>query len=339
MQKLRILAVGNRHSGVTYHRLALPLSLMEKEYLMITDTITEEIIKEKQINIVIVNRYFEGIHWHEIQSLKAKFGFKLVVDIDDHWDLNAQHIMRPIYIKNSIPSLIKYNIKTADLVTTTNSRLWAEIIKINKKCEILPNGLPFDKDQFVSLRHDHDKVNFVHTGSVTHLPDLAMIKNPMRELSKSKSFSESAKMILCGYNKANSFQWDQMASHFTAGGKLDHAIFESLPTDLYMNFYNVADVLVAPLLLNKFNSMKSNLKALEAGAKNIPIMTCDRDPYLDIPTIFRVDDWERDMKRMAFSKQMRDDFGQSNGEYVRKHFDIFKLNEDRSAIYKGLLNE
>lgn len=339
MSNLRILAVGNRHSGVTYHRLALPLSLMAKEYLMITDTITEELIKEKQINLVIVNRYFEGIHWYEIQSLKAKYGFKLVVDIDDYWDLNTQHIMRPVYIKNSIPALIKFNIKIADLVTTTNSRLWAEIIKLNKKCDILPNGLPFDKDQFVDVKQDHDKVNFVHTGSVTHLPDIAMLKTPMRELAKQKAFTESSRMILCGYNKVNKFQWDQMASHFTANGKLDHAIIESMSVDQYMNFYNVADVLVAPLLDNKFNLMKSNLKALEAGARNIPIMTCDRDPYLDIPTIFRVDDWERDIKRMAFSKQMRDDFGQSNGEYVRKHFDIFKLNEYRSAIYGGLINQ
>ena len=41
--KLRILAVGSQNSGVTYHRLALPLSIMEKEYCLITDTITEDI--------------------------------------------------------------------------------------------------------------------------------------------------------------------------------------------------------------------------------------------------------------------------------------------------------
>ena len=40
---------------------------------------------------------------------------------------------------------------------------------------------------------------------------------------------------------------------------------------------------------------------------------------------------------MAFSKQMRTDFGESNAEYVRKHYDLFKINEDRFAIYSKLI--
>jgi hypothetical protein len=91
------------------------------------------------------------------------------------------------------------------------------------------------------------------------------------------------------------------------------------------------------LLDNKFNRLKSNLKALEAGAKNIPIMTYNRAPYDDIPTIFQVDNWERDIKRMAFSKQMREDFGNRNGEYVRANYDIFKINEGRFATYTKLI--
>jgi processive 1,2-diacylglycerol beta-glucosyltransferase len=104
-----------------------------------------------------------------------------------------------------------------------------------------------------------------------------------------------------------------------------------------MNFYLEADMLLVPLLDNKFNRLKSNLKALEAGAKNIPILTYKRAPYDDIPTIFEVDNWERDIKRMAFSKQMREDFGNRNGEYVREHYDIFKINTQRFAIYSKLI--
>jgi hypothetical protein len=42
---------------------------------------------------------------------------------------------------------------------------------------------------------------------------------------------------------------------------------------------------------------------------------------------------------MAFSKQMRDDYGQANGEYVREHYDIFKINELRYAIYNKLISD
>lgn len=331
--KLRILALGSRYSGVTYHRLAMPLSIMAKEYCLITDVLTEELLIEKNINLVVVNRFIENFDLNELLNLRVKYGFKLVVDIDDYWELFDQHLSSKGYRLHQVGKVIKNYIKNADLVTCTNSRLYYEIIKINKKCEILPNGLPFDKDQFTSVQIPHDTINIIHTGSITHFPDIKQLKNPMRELAKSKSFRESAKMILCGWNDYNKWHWQQMADIYTADKKLNYEILNSLNVELYMNFYNEADMLIVPLLDNNFNRMKSNLKALEAGAKNIPILTYNRDPYSDIPTIFKVENWEQDIKRMAFSKQMREDYGKRNGEYVREHYDIFKINESRKAIY------
>ena len=225
----------------------------------------------------------------------------------------------------------------ADVVTTTHNRLRIEIVKINPNCFVLPNALPFDKDQFTATRNVNELVTIAHTGSITHFPDMRQLKNPIRELAKSKSFKESTRMLLCGWNKANEFHWNQMGDWFTAGERLNHKILESMPVDLYMNFYQEADILLAPLLDNKFNRLKSNLKALEAGAKRIPLMAIKRAPYDDIPTVCWVDNWERDLKRMAFSSQMRTDFGESNAEYVRENYDLFKINEDRFAIYSKLI--
>lgn len=335
--KLRILALGSRYSGVTYHRLAMPLSIMEKEYCLITDVFTEELLIEKNINVVIVNRFIENYSLNDLLALKVKHGFKLVVDIDDYWELFDQHLSAKGYRQHRVGSVIKNYIKHADLVTTTHNRLYLEIIKINKNCEILPNGLPFDKDQFTSVKIPHDTINIIHTGSITHFPDIKQLKAPMRQLAKSKSFRESTKMILCGWNDFNKWHWQQMADIYTADKKLNYEILHSMNVELYMNFYNEADMLVVPMLDNKFNRLKSNLKALEAGAKRIPILAYNRDPYADIPTIFHVDNWEQDIKRMAFSKQMREDYGESNAEYVREHYDIFKINEARSAIYNKLI--
>jgi hypothetical protein len=268
---------------------------------------------------------------------KAKIGFKLVVDIDDYWELFSQHLSAPTYRSLGVTQVIKNYIKVADVVTTTHNRLRLEIIKINPNCFILPNALPFDRDQFTAVRNVNEFVNIAHTGSITHFPDMRQLKNPIRELAKSKSFKESTRMLLCGWNKANEFHWKQMGDWFTAGERLNHKILESMPVDLYMNFYLEADILLAPLLDNKFNRLKSNLKALEAGAKRIPLMAIKRAPYDDIPTVCWVDNWERDIKRMVFSKQMRTDFGEANAEYVREHYDLFKINEDRFNIYTDLI--
>lgn len=337
MSKLRICAVGSRHSGVTYHRLALPLSVMKKEYCIITDTMTEEMLIEKDINVVVVNRFCELIPLPDLLKWRSKIGFKLVVDIDDYWELFSQHLSAKTYRDLNISNVIRNYIRYADLVTTTHNRLRLEIIKINPNCYILPNALPFDKDQFTATRKVNELVNIAHTGSITHFPDMRQLKNPMIELSKSKSFRESTQMLLCGWNKVNEWHWKQMAEWFTANERLNHKILESMPVDLYMNFYQEADILLAPLLDNKFNRLKSNLKALEAGAKRIPLMAMKRAPYDDIPTVCWVDNWERDIKRMAFSSQMRTDFGESNAEYVREHYDLFKINELRLAIYTKLI--
>lgn len=337
MSKLRILGVGSQNSGVTYHRLALPLSIMQKEYCMITDTVTEELLKEKQFNVVVVNRFLEAIPLMTLLGWRAKFGFKLVVDIDDYWYLFEKHLSNYNYRKLGVTRIIQDYIKHADLVTTTHQCLYYEIIKINKNCAILPNALPFDKDQFTSVTIPHEKVNVIHTGSITHYPDIQQLKKPIQELAKSKVFRDTAKMILCGFHEANAWHWKQMMDLYTCEGKLDYEILNAMPVDKYMNFYNEADILLVPLLDNKFNRLKSNLKALEAGAKRIPIMTYNRAPYDDIPTIFAVDNWERDIKRMVHSPQMRTDFAEANAEFVREHYDIFKVNESRFAIYSKLI--
>ena len=310
---------------------------MAKEYCLITDTLSEELLIEKQINVLVINRFCEVVPLTEIVKWRAKLGFKLIIDIDDYWELFTQHLSYPTYRLNGIPNLIKSYIRFADLVTCTHSRLYYEIIKINKNCQIIPNGLPFDKDQFINNKIEHDKINIAHTGSITHFPDIKQLKNPILELSKSKSFKESCRMLLCGWHDYNKWHWDQIGNIYTANKTLDYKILEALPVDLYMNHYAEADMLLCPLLDNRFNRLKSNLKALEAGVRNIPILAFNRDPYADIPTICHVDNWERDIKRMAFSKQMRDDFGHSNGEYVREHYDLFKINEARFAIYSKLI--
>ena len=335
--QLRILAVGSQSSGVTYHRLALPLSIMEKEYCLITDTITEELLKEKNFNVVVVNRFLEHLPLMTLLTWRKRFGFKLVVDIDDFWELFDKHLSAGTYRKLGVTRIIKDYIKYADVVTTTHYRLYLEIIRLNKNCVILPNALPFDKDQFTAVKIETERVNITHTGSITHYPDIQQLATPIAQLAKSKAFVDSTRMLLCGWNNFNKWHWDRMGKIYTANEKLDYKILESLPVNLYMNFYAEADMLIVPLLDNKFNRLKSNLKALEAGAKRIPILAYNRAPYDDIPTIFKVENWERDIRRMAFSKQMRDDYGQANGDYVREHYDIFKINEERFATYSKLI--
>ena len=47
----------------------------------------------------------------------------------------------------------------------------------------------------------------------------------------------------------------------------------------YYQQYNHVDILLAPLIENHFNSVKSNLKFVEAGFAKIPIIATNFGPY------------------------------------------------------------
>lgn len=54
-----------------------------------------------------------------------------------------------------------------------------------------------------------------------------------------------------------------------------------LPLDKYMTAYNGHQIALAPLKDSLFNSCKSNLKALEAGAKGLALVTSKVKPYFN----------------------------------------------------------
>ncbi len=103
---MRILAVGSRQSGVSYHRLFIPTMYLPKQYAMLTDTLTEEEL-EKGYDIVFINRYVLGLEANEIDNLRKKYGFKLVVDIDDYWHLDVWHMLYATYPVQRIIEHIK----------------------------------------------------------------------------------------------------------------------------------------------------------------------------------------------------------------------------------------
>ena len=72
---MRIITVGQRNSGVSFHRLFNPLIYLPKDYAMMTDVLTEEEL-EKGYDIVFINRYIVGKEVDELVRLREKcFGF------------------------------------------------------------------------------------------------------------------------------------------------------------------------------------------------------------------------------------------------------------------------
>jgi glycosyltransferase involved in cell wall biosynthesis len=334
---MRIITVGQRNSGVSFHRLFNPLIYLPKDYAMMTDVLTEEEL-EKGYDILFINRYIAGMEVDEVVRLRDKYGFKLVVDVDDYWNLDAWHIL---YGKYPTQKVIDH-IKVADLVTCSNNDLAVQIDELNPNWIVIPNALPYGEDQFTDVKTESEKVRFVYAGSVTHEKDIAILKNPMKRVAGDSMVKNNSTFILCGYSedKQVSEHWGRMINDYMCGFKVDGYIRGALPVDQYMNFYNEADACLVPLVDSKFNSMKSNLKVLEAATKNAPVICSNVKPYAGCKHIIPVNnqsDWFTNIKKVVKDAIYRQEMGLANGEWCRENFDLVNVNKSRKQVFESLI--
>jgi glycosyltransferase involved in cell wall biosynthesis len=335
---MRILVITQQNSGVGYHRLMMPIYYMTKEFAFFTDTINDEILSEGY-DLVVVNRYIPTCHIDDLKAYREKYGFKLILDIDDYWHLDPWHILYGQYEADPIIE----HIKAADLVTCTNMGLRYHISKYNDKVHVVPNALPYGKDQFTDVHTPGDRIRVVYTGSITHQKDVALLGNPFKRVLSDKMLVNQLHFTLCGYDPGNEFSklvWHRMIQDFTCGLKMPGAVKKALPITEYMNFYNEADVSIVPLVESRFNSMKSNLKVLEAATKKIPVIVSNVDPYKGCPYTVKVSnqtDWYKAIKKVTTDAIYRKEIGEANHEWCNQYFHLDKINELRHQLYSSLI--
>ncbi len=344
---MRILCVTNPNSGVGYHRQMLPLQEMPDVYVLFTDFLNDEVLS-RGFDIVMVNRFVPGVPIEDMLAYRKKYDFKLVVDIDDYWQLDPWHILYPNFPSGTIIQ----HILEADLVTVTHDGLASKVRPLNDRVEVLPNALPYGRGQFTDAKIPHAEMNdkvdrmavrIVYAGGITHQRDVALLKGPMRRIASDRGLAKKMHMILCGYDESNPWLtpiWHGMISDYLAAFNMPGYVRGPLmPTD-YMAFYCEADASVAPLVPSTFNACKSNLKVLEAAAKKIPIIVSNVPPYDACPYAIKVSkqaDWYRQIKRVVTEPNLRHDAGEANYQWAYLNHHLDRWNQVRRQIYENLI--
>lgn len=342
---MKILSVQQPGNGVAYHRQWLPLQEMPDVPVLFADFLNDEVL-ERGWDIVLINRHIPGMELDTLLDYRKRYGFKLVVDVDDYWHLDPWHILYHTYPTEKIIS----HIKAADLVTCTHHRLWLELREYNRCLEVIPNALPYGRGQFHDGRLPSaedigpGRLRVSYVGSVTHERDLEVVRGAWRRMGDEKYIRDRTHFILCGFTNEGPRQvveaWRRMLSVYLAGFKLNGYARAAIEPEQYMAFYCEADIAVAPLVASKFNAMKSNLKVLEAATKAIPILVSDVHPYKDQPYAVHCKsgaDWVRNMRELIRSPSMRREYGEANAEYCRSEFDLDYWNKYRRQVYDKLI--
>lgn len=334
---MRVIGIVNQTSGACYHRIYTPLMTMDCDS-HITNKLTEEQL-EKGCDVLVMNRFAFYNHADELKQWKEKYKFKVIIDIDDHWELPENHILYENWQFNHVGNLIINNMIEADAVTCTHERL-AEMISIyNDNVYVLPNSIPYDFEQFKMNKVESDKVRIMYQGSITHMYDMELLRNPMKKVHSDINLRNKISTIFGGHVQ-NLIDSNSMLSAFTCGLKLNPTIFPGMNPLEYFQVYNHADICLVPLLENKFNRFKSNLKVLEAGYAGIPVIASHVHPYLDFPEdcimyVERQKDWYTYMKTLVEFPYTREVFGKNLKEYCDKHFNFKEINDKRKEIYES----
>ena len=331
---MRILAITSKTSGVAYHRIIMPIVNMQKDYCLMTDTISEETF-ENNYDIVILNRMLANITPDQMVEWRKKYGFKLIVDNDDYWNLDASHILYERYVLNNVSQQIIDWIRIADLCTCTHERLAEEIYQYNQNVEIIPNAIPYGEEQFVLEKKPSDLVRLFWSGSGTHGKDLDILRNPMKRINF------PVRTIIAGYNETEKPIWDGMIAAFTNGLKLNPTIYNYNQVTEYMAAYCDSDISLIPLVDSKFNSMKSNLKVLETASKKNPAIVSNVHPYKGLYPACHVNsqkDWYYWIKMLVNDKEAREHYGNELYDYCNKNFNLHQVNKQRFAIYSKLID-
>jgi hypothetical protein len=208
-----------------------------------------------------------------------------------------------------------------------------EIYKYNTNVEILPNALPYGKEQFQDDKIDSDMVRLFWSGSGTHAPDMDILRNPIKKINF------PIKTVIAGYNLGEKHIWDRMIGVFTNGLKLNPTIYDYAGVTKYMGAYADSDISVIPLVDNKFNAMKSNLKVLETASKRNPAIVSNVHPYKNMPVCYvnNQKDWYYWIKLLTFDDAARIEYGQKLFEYCDRVYNFDAINNKRFAIYNKLI--
>lgn len=203
-KKIKILVIPSDHSGCGYFRSVQPHVYLDENYKDLFEVdITYEL--NSQSNLSNFFKQYDIVHIHkklddkcELIKLIKECNCKVIIDVDDYWDLGNDH---PLSLSSKIENWkqpIIEHIKLADAVTTTTEIFKKEILKYNKNVFVIPNAINPNEEQFIPKPTFSDKLRFGIICGSSHLKDIEILTNISKQLSK--DVLNKIQFVLCGFD-------------------------------------------------------------------------------------------------------------------------------------------
>jgi glycosyltransferase involved in cell wall biosynthesis len=352
---MKVYFIGNNYDGCFYVRCLQPLIHNGwdgmKTSLSSPKASSEQMFQgAMNADVVVFQRPSEEMKV-KVADLLKQAGKIVVFDNDDTYKANSGVPYQMIHkdLVEKMDSNLMEFIKKADIVTTTTEFLAEEYREHNKNVHILPNCV--DPDDWDSpLKNETDKVRIGLVGSVTLNGDYDNIVPVLKQLSD----REDVELVVFGLPpKEDRFKVMQDCH------KKEIEFWNSLNIDwqplvAMENYFETLnelrlDIMLIPRAENYFNKCKSNLKFLEAGMLEIPIIASsfsdgnspyDKDIEQGVNGLLVKDkeDWLPAIEMLVKDKELRQEIGKNAKVYVLHNYNIKNNYLKWKELYATYLN-
>lgn len=362
---MKIQVVSRSNAGCDWYRCVLPAIYLQQDKIWSADNQVELLwISQEELQIdcdILIYNKLIGTSVEDLRAMQRQ-GMRIVVDIDDMWVLPSWHSNKE-WNRSGNPQVTINHMRLADAVTCTSERLAVEIRKYNNNVHVIPNALPYGDKGYSRYNHQSsNRTRFLYAGGVSHLPDVKLLEGKFQRIGSDPFIKNNAEFILAGYEQAQQRIYntpqDRQAlnSNYTTApvrGPYDDmelifsrtGSYQVLPTKHVMEYltcYDQADVVLAPITDDPWNSYKSVLKVLEAASRQLPIICSAAPPYSDLKPcegimfVNHPDDWLKMIRHCTKNPLWVKEQGLKLSQWVTEQYNLPKWNQYRKQLFNEL---
>jgi glycosyltransferase involved in cell wall biosynthesis len=208
MSKIKLLAIPSDNHGVGKYRILDPYKFIGNHF---SDDVHVDISFNVEDNdsvfldydVVVFHSFIHKLsaekNLERIRWLRSK-GIKVIMDIDDFWNVDQRHPMFGQLKANKVPETKVSFMRSVDYITCT-TELFATEIKNKlgvKNVIVFPNAIDENEPQFKPEKTKSDRVRFGWLGGSSHLHDLELLKQGIDGVLN--QFKDKTQFVLCGFD-------------------------------------------------------------------------------------------------------------------------------------------
>lgn len=262
-------------------------------------------------------------------ALARANGGGVVYELDDDiWSIDVANPALASYLHPQVGDYAEKFVAECDLVTCSTEPLAAKLRRFNDNVLVLPNRIDAAVLDLPRPERRTDRVVVGWTASTSHTTDLRSVARVWREFFLSRPDVEL----------------HVMGADYRPMLELPDVRHTGWRTDL-MEYYAAIDfdIGLAPLAPLPFNESKSAIKAIEYGARGIPVIASESTPYrdyvIDGVTGFLVrtpEEWVQRLGELVDDEAMRVEMGAAarkvaEGHTIQEHW------SDWGRAYRSVL--